>query len=367
MNNQTPNSETDQLRRAKAIVNALPDNAFVFSKDGTCIELYVGNDESIPSFDYQKLIGLNLTEIVSKSLARKLLVHIEQAITFGRTEVIMHSVEPSDLNPEFNSDVNLQRTIWYEGKITPLALNGEAFDSVLWITRNISEKVEMEQKIQYLLERDELTKLYNRRTFLAKLSSYFEKFQLNGSNSTVLTIDIDHFKRWNDRFGHLVGDKVLKHVAAQCQSHLRSTDIVGRLGGEEFAAILPKTSPEQAVELAERLRKAVEVNPFVHNQQKVAATISTGICLFNDSDTCKTDILHRSDKAMYQSKHQGRNQVTVYAAPPKRQGLKQKRSLSGSFFITMSLFGATWLSFTTLKGWVYRVDHLNRESFNRSR
>ncbi|MFB9217143.1 sensor domain-containing diguanylate cyclase [Vibrio sinaloensis] len=303
--------EQKELLKAKAVLDALPDNIFVFTVDGTCIEVYEGQDRESPDFNYQRLKGMNLKQIVDRPLARKLLFHIEQAIALGQTETLVHSVEPSDMHPGFDI-TSLDKTIWYEAKISPVALNGSDFDSVLWVTRDISRTVEKERQVKQLLERDELTGLVNRRTFLSKLTSYFNQFKLNGLHTSVLIIDLDRFKHWNDALGHVTGDKVLKHVADLCSKQLRSVEIIGRLGGEEFAVILPNVSSDKALVIGERLRKSVEQTPYRDNDQEIKVTISVGVCSFSPSDTSKLDILERSDKAMYKSKHTGRNKVSTY-------------------------------------------------------
>jgi len=125
-----------------------------------------------------------------------------------------------------------------------------------------------------------------------------------------LMVDIDHFKRVNDTYGHAAGDVVIKQVAVAVKKNLRSTDIAGRYGGEEFAVLLVDTSADQALFFAERLRKNVEAMQIEFNQQLLNVTVSIGLGDFQADLQQYRDWIERADKALYQSKAGGRNQVT---------------------------------------------------------
>jgi diguanylate cyclase (GGDEF)-like protein len=136
-------------------------------------------------------------------------------------------------------------------------------------------------------------------------------------------LDIDHFKRVNDTFGHDAGDDVLKHLVATLQAVLRRLDLLGRLGGEEFAVLLPATGQHGALELAERLRLAIEKNPAPlqrpaqrAGQQAVAYTISIGVAVLGPEAADPDDALTRADHAMYRAKTTGRNRVCAEEADP---------------------------------------------------
>ncbi|WP_272918875.1 GGDEF domain-containing protein [Vibrio eleionomae] len=171
----------------------------------------------------------------------------------------------------------------------------------------------MEQKLRQLSEIDTLTGILNRRAFMNCLSDKVESFQIFGMNTSFLMLDIDRFKLVNDNFGHVIGDQVITHVTKTCQEELRKHDIFGRIGGEEFAIILHDADQDQAYEIAERLREAVDNNVCILDENtQVHTTISVGITQFQPTDTDNKFLLTRSDNAMYQSKKQGRNQVTIY-------------------------------------------------------
>jgi diguanylate cyclase (GGDEF)-like protein len=129
--------------------------------------------------------------------------------------------------------------------------------SVLWVYRDITSRKQQEETLRQLATTDALTGIANRRSFMEKLADEFARFQRFSNPVAVLMLDIDHFKRVNDTWGHAVGDKVLHDFAAICQQVVRKVDVVGRLGGEEFAVLLPGCGMAGALALAERMREAV--------------------------------------------------------------------------------------------------------------
>ena len=137
-----------------------------------------------------------------------------------------------------------------------------------------------------------------------------------GSCTAVMMCDIDHFKRINDQFGHAVGDEVLREVARRLQLSVRSYDMVGRYGGEEFLVALNRCNPGSAVSRAENLRAVIGGRPIQAGNQKLTVTISIGLALSTEFGNCSVDqILHEADMALYAAKAGGRNCVRV--APPE--------------------------------------------------
>lgn len=126
----------------------------------------------------------------------------------------------------------------------------------------------------------------------------------------MLMLDLDHFKTINDQYGHSVGDLALKKLVQVCLMLLREVDMIGRLGGEEFAIMLPETDSQHALEIAQRLCLAVEaVEIPVPAQAALRFTTSIGVASLAGSDTCIESLLNRADQALYQAKHEGRNRV----------------------------------------------------------
>ncbi|HSM73555.1 MAG TPA: diguanylate cyclase, partial [Desulfobacterales bacterium] len=178
------------------------------------------------------------------------------------------------------------------------------------------ERAQMLKKLQKLAITDALTNLHNSRYFYNQV-----ELEVNRSNRykhplSMLLLDIDHFKEYNDTYGHLEGDKVLQRLGAIIRSCLRRMDSAYRYGGEEFTVLLPETNCEEAVTVAERIRASVEASVFEPAPGKqIQVTISIGVTQFQPEEDL-TQFIQRADRAMYLSKQSGRNKVT---AIPTRQ------------------------------------------------
>jgi diguanylate cyclase (GGDEF)-like protein len=185
------------------------------------------------------------------------------------------------------------------------------------------ENARLFDSIQKLANTDPLTGILNRRRFFELAELEFTRAKLTHQLLSVIMLDVDDFKHFNDQHGHQAGDKVLELVAESCASSLRSDDIFGRLGGEEFAVVLPNTSLSDANDVATRLRLAIRgIN--LSDMTVTPVTVSVGVSEYDP--TCKTfDIMiERADKAMYAAKNSGRNQVHVWE--PKQKGDDEKSS-----------------------------------------
>lgn len=166
-----------------------------------------------------------------------------------------------------------------------------------------------QDKLYKMITFDELTSLYNQHNMFVFLDLCFKKAK-QGEAFSVLFIDIDHFKRVNDMFGHLSGSKVLSDLGQIFLSNIRSTDFACRYGGEEFVIILPKTKLKQSLPVAEKLRKIVEsCNFFSIHKKLIKITISVGAASYNPSVTSPQKIIELADMAMYRAKAKGRNRV----------------------------------------------------------
>lgn len=158
---------------------------------------------------------------------------------------------------------------------------------------------------------DYLTGLPNRRTLANAGDSRFETALESGQALALAMVDIDHFKQVNDRYGHEIGDRVLKHVAARLESACRGTELPARQGGEEFVVLFERVDAAQALRAGERLRQAVEAQPFATDGLLLPLTVSVGIVLRRESDRNFDDLLRRADEAMYAAKSAGRNRVEI--------------------------------------------------------
>jgi diguanylate cyclase (GGDEF)-like protein len=167
-----------------------------------------------------------------------------------------------------------------------------------------------QRDLERLTRLDGLTGLYNRNTFVELTQLELDRAQRQNSATAILLLDLDHFKRVNDTWGHPAGDAVLKHVARVAKETVRSTDLVGRLGGEEFIVLLPNTTLEAARKLAEKLRSRMEASPTTWETISIAATASIGLAGTTSAEKRDFESLYNSaDKALYQAKQRGRNQV----------------------------------------------------------
>jgi diguanylate cyclase (GGDEF)-like protein len=156
--------------------------------------------------------------------------------------------------------------------------------------------------------RDGLTHLYNHRFLQEKLIHESEAYKRHGRPFSLVILDIDHFKQYNDAFGHPQGDKLLIALAGILKRSVRQVDFVARYGGEEFAIVLPECPKDKAIQVAERIRRNVEEYENAH-QDRYNLTVSVGVSAFPADGDSKEEIFERADEALYRAKAQGRNQV----------------------------------------------------------
>jgi diguanylate cyclase (GGDEF)-like protein len=165
-------------------------------------------------------------------------------------------------------------------------------------------------QVDEIAHTDQLTFLPNKRKILGDLQRKVMPARRSKKPLTIFMLDIDHFKAINDTYGHMVGDQVLRVLAGELRNGIRHSDHIGRYGGEEFLVLLPRTPPESAIRMAERLLKLARTLAVKVNDQVVRLTVSIGIAQYDRSETWK-EFLERADKALYQSKNNGRDQWSI--------------------------------------------------------
>ena len=174
-------------------------------------------------------------------------------------------------------------------------------------------QVELEQalsELDTLAHTCDLTDIPNRRHFMLKVEEEFRRAKRYRSEFSIVLADIDYFKRINDTHGHDIGDKALKHFAALIANAIRTTDMLGRIGGEEFAILMPNTDLADASIFANRLRQKIEKSPFLlDNGQHLSMTASFGVSEYRKTDQEESLMFSRADKRLYKAKASGRNQV----------------------------------------------------------
>ena len=200
---------------------------------------------------------------------------------------------------------------WLRVNAIPLLEAGE-LQEVYATFEDITAQVLLTHELRAKATTDELTRLANRRSLFERLAIEYERVQRNpGLRCCLLAIDIDHFKRVNDTWGHAAGDAVLRHVAQTMKQQTRRIDIAARIGGEEFIILLPDTSVENAQALAERIRASVENTPANTGGKQIAVTISIGLSAIHPEDRNDQQALERADLALYAAKHSGRNRIRL--------------------------------------------------------
>jgi diguanylate cyclase (GGDEF)-like protein len=182
---------------------------------------------------------------------------------------------------------------------------------------DVTDLVRNAEMLEKLATIDSMTGLFNRRHFLTLAEAEWTRFQRYQRPLSVLAIDIDHFKSVNDRYGHAVGDDAIIAVAGACRQNRRASDVVGRLGGEEFVLLLPETDQAQAMVVAERLRERVAAQLLHVHKVQFRLTISLGVAEATLGMSGIDALLRAADEALYRAKHEGRNRLVAWSAPPQ--------------------------------------------------
>jgi diguanylate cyclase (GGDEF)-like protein/PAS domain S-box-containing protein len=184
---------------------------------------------------------------------------------------------------------------------TPIYIEG--------IARDITDRKRIEDQLVALSRTDVLTGAYNHGHFMDKSEDTIKVMKRYGHSASLIMMDLDYFKNINDQYGHHAGDMALKAFAEVCRNEIREPDIFGRLGGEEFALMLPQTPLEQARILAERIRKATAAIRLPVDDHIIGITVSIGFAAVGTKDRALENALRRADRAMYKAKKDGRNKV----------------------------------------------------------
>jgi diguanylate cyclase (GGDEF)-like protein/PAS domain S-box-containing protein len=202
---------------------------------------------------------------------------------------------------------------WGSSLIAPLDVPGGEDNGFSLIVRDISDRREAREALRSAVHTDHLTGLANRRAFHELASLELHRWAASPRPVSLLLVDADHFKRINDTHGHAAGDAVLRQLAAALAAGLRSQDIVARLGGEEFVALLPGTSADGAEQLAIRLCAAIAGHPVRVEGHEIPCTVSIGVASLQPGIDTLDELLQRADCAMYAAKRGGRNRVVAWS------------------------------------------------------
>jgi diguanylate cyclase (GGDEF)-like protein len=185
----------------------------------------------------------------------------------------------------------------------------QPLESVADICATAIQNARYFDRVRHMAYVDGLTGIFNRRYFEMRIAEEMERARRYDNALALIMVDLDHFKRLNDEFGHLLGDEVLRQVTTLFGQNLRKSDIVCRYGGEEFVLLMPQTAVEQATAAAEKLRKAIETWSFPGVAWPV--TISSGVSSFPADGDSRDALVSAADRALYAAKQGGRNRVVV--------------------------------------------------------
>lgn len=274
-------------------------NAHVYMKDSERTFLYV-NSQVAELFgnSAENIIGKKDTEVLPKEIADHF---------YRSDKVVFDTKERQIIEEEAEGDDG--KTHHYISTKIPFLSPGK-LPALIGFSSEVTELYNLKEEFKKLATIDALTELYNRRYFTEQAEHEYLRAQRYKLSLTLISIDIDHFKKVNDKFGHPAGDKVLVEVAKQLKTSLRQTDVLARIGGEEFSILLPETTSAEAEVFAERIRLAQSQLRITGDWQgEIQLSVSIGISSFTESDNSFDEIFSRADKALYQAKSAGRNRV----------------------------------------------------------
>lgn len=302
-------SELQSLRESKRrfteVADALAEGLLLFDSDNRLLYM---NPEA------ERLLGWNREELAGQDIHQRIHRHqrqpvppeecgVQRALTDGRT----YRVEEDAFLRKDGSSFSVAYAA------APM-LRDNKIVGVVTVFQDISERKRLYAELERLATHDPLTGLVNRGELERRLAREFQRAERYRRYLAALMVDIDHFKRINDTYGHKVGDDVLKAFAARLTEHARRADTVARYGGEEFVLMLPETPVPAALAMAERLRISLNEVPIAVADAGGPITASIGVAGYPDHGKTEEQLLRAADEAMYMAKRSGRNRVRVAAS-----------------------------------------------------
>jgi len=287
----------------KAIIEAEPECVKVLAPDGTLKQMNRAGLDMIEADAEEQVIGAKVVELVVP----------EHKDAFNALNKKIGQGETGSLEFEI---VGLKgRRRWLETHAVPMRDGNGLVTAILGVTRDITEHKKAQRELERLSQVDALTGLANRRHFMTQAEQELVRALRYGGALSVFMMDIDHFKAVNDTYGHQTGDLVLQKLGSLCRDALREVDCVGRVGGEEFAVVLPQTDGARALEVAERLRQIVATTDLaLEHGLPLHFTLSIGVTTLHGGSANIDTLLGQADSALYEAKRGGRNRVCVYGS-----------------------------------------------------
>jgi len=291
----------------EAATRALVDPVFVLDRKGRYLEVFGGTDrEAYDSPDY--LVGKTLHELMVPARADSFLETVRRVLDSRRPRVCEFRLGAADLAGNRNDGPKGEQ--WFEARVAPVHADaGTLPECVVWTVINISRRKQLEAELQRLATRDDLTGMLNRRAFLATLEAAMRQARADGTPLTLAILDLDHFKTVNDRFGHMVGDALLRHLGERLARSAGSA-LLGRLGGEEFGVVFTRSDADAAMAVLRHMQDFCAEAPFRLGDTPVPMSFSAGVAeLRPEQDEQPSDLLRRADHWMYRAKSAGRGHV----------------------------------------------------------
>lgn len=254
--------------------------------------------ERLMGYRAEEVMGQNPKILQGRDTDDKTRLKLRQAMRAGkaiRTQILNYD--------KFGNE------LWLDINMVPLYDEDGELAYYAAIERDLTEYKRLQSHLENMANTDSLTGLSNRQAFLHRAEKEFSRARRYARPLSAVMIDVDHFKAINDRYGHAVGDTVLRQVSAICQCNLRGSDLLGRIGGEEFVLLLPDTPLSNAIYVAERMREQLAKTPIDIDGLVITTTASFGVASISDNDINFNGVLERADVAMYHAKHDGRNKV----------------------------------------------------------
>lgn len=287
--------------KLKTIIEAEPECVKVLAADGTLLQMNRAGLDMIEADSESQVIGHRVVELVTPPY-QQAFVDLGERVSRG---------ESGTLEFEITGLKGGHR--WLETHAAPMRDIDGKIVGLLGVTRDVTAHKQAEQELQHLAQTDFLTGLANRRYFMVLAEQEVLRTLRYGGGLSVFMMDIDHFKVINDTYGHKTGDVTLQRFAEVSRKILRELDTIGRVGGEEFAVLLPQTDSEHALEVAERLRKSVaDVEVVLDQGLPLRITISIGVTTLAGISSNIDTLLNQADQALYRAKNTGRNRVCIY-------------------------------------------------------